>query len=118
MSLVVCVYKMDWDDKIGECKMEDMGFRRPIGGENWRRFFYGSDKAKSLGLKLIPTLAQGDIYAGGEELELLEQEIKIMKENLVSLVGEGSEQKYAQRLEYILQAIEHAKSLQAHVVLW
>ncbi len=111
---------MHWDDKTGECKLERMGFREPIGPENWRNLFYGSDAVESLGLTLIPSLAKNDVYAGGEELDQLEREAKIMLDNLAFIVSQtgNNEQTYAQRLRYILEAIEFARPLQAHVVLW
>ncbi|MFY0532165.1 hypothetical protein [Nannocystis pusilla] len=51
------------------------------GPERWRSKVYGSDTARALGLTLLPTLISQDIYAEGDELDVLEREVEVLLGN-------------------------------------
>ena len=106
MTLMVCAYRLAKGEWI------DLDVPSPLGGEptlaglEATRFnFYGSDKAKRLGLKILPQLATNNIYAEGmEELDALRAEVKILFDNL-----DSSDDYWPFRLGNILRAIECAK---------
>ncbi|WAS97965.1 hypothetical protein [Nannocystis punicea] len=82
------------------------------GPERWRVTVYGSDAARALGLTLLPTLATEDVYAEGEELDVLEREIQVMLANTARWPAIGLEQ-LRFRFFNILEAIRLARA-EAH----
>ncbi|MEL6488778.1 MAG: hypothetical protein AAFQ95_02350 [Cyanobacteria bacterium J06621_3] len=94
------------------------------GLESTRQSFWGSDELKSLGMSLITTLANTDIYAEGCELIRLEEEIKTVEDYLFTLSESGSasitdkEITYRiERLSNVSAAIEVAKRYQGGVYI-
>jgi len=79
-----------------------------LGAETKRQTFYGSEETKQLGLKILPTLADTDIYTNGlEQLEALEEEVKILLKNF-ELTGDDGYY-WPARLSYLLRVVEAAK---------
>ena len=79
-----------------------------LGHEIKRQTFYGSEETKKLGLKILPTLADTDIYTEGfDQLETLEAEVKI----LLNSVDSTDDDRYywPARFGYLLRVIEAAK---------
>ena len=51
------------------------------GPESWRVTVYGAPVSRGLGLRLLPTLAAGDIHAEAAEIEALEREVHVLLAN-------------------------------------
>jgi hypothetical protein len=78
------------------------------GFESTRLSFYASEHARSLGLSLLPTLAHANIHASGDELELLERDVRLLLDSL----DPGADREYwSFRLNNILEAIRLAKEV-------
>jgi len=76
------------------------------GLESTRNSFYGAERSKKLGLKLLPSLADHDIYASGPDLEVLRNEVLLLLSHL-----EPNETEYwSYRLRNILHAIDVASA--------
>jgi hypothetical protein len=58
------------------------------GFESWRTDVWGSASAKRLGLRLLPSLAAGDIFASGADLEALALEVDLVQSSLRDIVDE------------------------------
>lgn len=78
------------------------------GFESTRLSFYGSEYARSLGLVLLPTLAHGDIYASGDDLAMLEREVRLLLDNLDPAADRAY---WSFRLNNILEAVRVAKAV-------
>jgi hypothetical protein len=81
------------------------------GFEECRRTLWGSDIARALGLTLLPSLAEGDIYAEDEDLSRLDAELSTLR-NAVALVAESTlfrEDFIRQRIDNIAAAIAVAR---------
>jgi len=118
MSLLVNVFTRDaeghwnvFDDEEGQ---EHAGF------EACRTKLWGSPAAIALGLTLLPTLAHGDLYAEGTEMERLEREISVVLDNLPELARvSGYEEAYIRaRAQNILGAVMRAGQVSGGVVIW
>ena len=94
------------------------GHNDQAGAERWRQTVYGSERAKKLGLHLLPTLAEGcDIYAAGSDLNLLKHEVEVLKADYLrefeemkarhEEVAEG-DRSLVSRLDNILEAVQFA----------
>lgn len=116
MSLTVCAFRVI-DDEWIDLKLPEVGGTSWLAGHEVKRWeFYGSEKSKSLGLMMLPSLAYGDIYAKGpKQLSALEAEVQILFDKF------GQTDDYWHfRLGNILRAIEVAKPYgeQGMVVIW
>jgi hypothetical protein len=80
MTLIVFAYKRNPMTQAVEGIEEKPAYPRNdmAGFEIWRKDVWGSDVIRDLGLTLIPTLAQYDIYADGPEVDQLEAELGTM----------------------------------------
>jgi len=78
------------------------------GFESTRLSFYGSAYVRSMGLVLLPKLAHANIHVSGDELELLEREVRILLDKLDSA---ELREYWSFRLKNILEAIRLAKAV-------
>ncbi len=85
------------------------------GAERWRESVYGSPSARAIGLRLLPTLTESNIYAIGNELI----ELRIEAERLLRLHLQTTDKVanykseddlVCQSLNNILSAIDSAMS--------
>jgi hypothetical protein len=90
------------------------------GFESWRKTVYGSRASQSLGLRILPGLATGDVYTTGSELERLGDEIELTLSNLRLFAEEsGADAETLRfRLENIKQAVRKAIRIRGGVVIW
>ena len=90
------------------------------GPELYRKEVWGSETVCSLGCTLLPTLKERDIYATGGQIEQLEREVGMLRDN-IALVSERTAQD-VERLEHYLQnmteAIGRARAISGGVVIW
>ena len=119
MSLSVYTYQIDQD--TGEYK-GSIGDGQMAGGESWRSEVYGSTAAKSLGLKILPTLNEPDtaFWQGQEMLDCLESEAVTLLENLVFVAEQSAYEAESIRynVQNILDAVLKAKEINGGVVIW
>ena len=90
------------------------------GPEKYREEVWGSETVCSLGCTLLPTLKEKDIYATGDQIEQLEREVGILRDN-IALVSEQTARDM-EGLEHYLQnmteAIGRARAISGSVVIW
>lgn len=99
--------------KIGpDGTREDLVPAKPLndlaGVESARWSFYGSADVRNLGLTLLPTLAHSNLYVMGEELDMLEREVRILHAHINSA---ADAEYWSFRLNNILEALRLAKSV-------
>lgn len=124
MSLIVNVYTRGDDGSMNF--LDDRHVTKAAqtaqqaGFESCREKLWGSPAAISLGLSLLPMLAQGDLYAEGQDVEQLAQEIHRVLDNLPLLAREtGYDESYIEaRAQDILNAANHAGQINGCVVVW
>jgi hypothetical protein len=58
------------------------------GFESWRRDVWGSAPVKRLGLRILPSLAGGDTFASGADLEALAHDVDLLQRSLRDIVDE------------------------------
>lgn len=58
------------------------------GFEAWRQEVWGSPAVKRLGLRILPSLADGDVFASGAELDALDAEVRALQHALSAVIGE------------------------------
>lgn len=58
------------------------------GFESWRATVYGSLTARRLGLRILPALADDDVYASSGQLDELEREVNVLRQSVQALVDE------------------------------
>ena len=108
MTLSVSPYIRDEEGNLEWLEMPS-GFNELVGTEVTRKTFWGSDRLKSLGLNILPSLISTDIFAEKNELGVLENEIDHLISNLSSMY-KGEEFNYWNfRLSNIKEAIGVAK---------
>ena len=117
MTLKVHAYVRDSDGGMEFLPVPSSeGAPELAGFESTRYTFYGSEEAKKLGLKILPTLAEVyGVHIEGETLNELKKEVEILLKCLSAV-----DEYWPFRLNNILRAIEVAK---AHapdgcVVIW
>jgi len=121
MSLLINSYERDEKtDKIQLHEVDDHSLE--LGGfESCRKTFWGSHTAQRLGLELLCTLRECDLYAEGKFLVELENEAKTILRCIEVFERETSHSKefITQRTENLLRAIAKAKeSKNGGVVIW
>jgi hypothetical protein len=98
------------DDDVQHIDIElpsDSSCNHLAGIESSRRTFYGSELAISLGLSLLPQLAESSMLeVTGETVEVLEAEVRLLLANLDGFNDDGY---WLFRLNNILAMIELAK---------
>ncbi len=84
MTLSVAAYRQTQDGRVGERIPVDAasGCNDLIGVEVCRTLLWGSGIMRSIGCTMLPSLAEGDIWATGDELKSLEHEAHTIIQNL------------------------------------
>jgi hypothetical protein len=122
MSLSVDPYFREPDRRVAVQYEGGSQSHTLAGFESCRKDFYGSAAAVSLGLSLLPSLRTTDLYAEGEDLDRLEQEVVTLLKH-VEFVSEQTRfgvEFILGRLNNILGAIGKARELGpgGGVVIW
>ena len=109
------------EQKIQRCLADNPNQRKEMAGaETYRWEVWGSETVCSLGCILLPTLKEKDIYATGDQIEQLEREVGILRDN-IALVSEQTARDM-EGLEHYLQnmteAIGRARAISGSVVIW
>lgn len=106
--------------EISRLRVEHELWRNLAGPERWQTEMYGSPVARSLGLTLLPSLSEQDIYAQGEDLDVLGREIETPIQNIGLLVSDRQDQWESVLFDFrnIANAVTEAKSLNGTVVIW
>ena len=106
--------------EISRLLREHEHWRTLAGAEKWRTEMYGSPAARSLGLTLLPSLAEKDIYAEGEDLDVLGREIETLIQNIALMVPDRQDQRESVLFYFgnIANAVVEAKALNGRVVIW
>ncbi len=84
MSLVVYAYERCPDTQVLEC-IKQPTKETPggmFGPETWRQKVWGSKAIANVGCQLLPSLINTNIYAQGEDLEVLSTELRLILENI------------------------------------
>lgn len=121
MSLLINSYERDEKtNKIQLHEVEDHSLE--LGGfENCRKTFWGSYTAERLGLELLCSLREYDLYAEGEHLTQLENEAKTILQftDVFERETHFSKEFITQRTQNLLRAIARAKEVEnGGVVIW
>jgi len=90
------------------------------GFERCRQDLWGHEAVRALGLALLPTLAEGDIYAEGDAIGQLESDTQRLLTH-VTAVAEATRyttEFITQRCQNILSAVLHARKIGGDVVIW
>ena len=90
------------------------------GPESYREELWGSEAVCTLGCVLLPTLREKNIYAVGEQIDQLAQEVNFIRVNsaLISQQTRCEEDRLEHYLTNIMDAIERARSIGGGVVIW
>jgi hypothetical protein len=119
MSLLVDVYR---DNAVGE--MEFLDPKDPseemAGLDVFRETFYGGRAARSLGLRLLPLLAERDLCVNGDGLTMLKDEATVVLENIGIFMDQaGTDVDFLRsHIQNILAAVERAQQEGGGVVIW
>jgi hypothetical protein len=108
MSLSVSAYKRNSENEL-EWLTPAEPFNDLAGFESTRKNFWASEEVRNLGLTLLPTLKERDIWAEGVELIQLESEINILAHALPALNSSYGYEYLQFRLSNIKEAIRLAK---------
>jgi len=119
MSLSVHAYTRDVAGNMEFVEPDDKS-KDLAGFEVFRKTFYGGNTARSLGLRLLPMLAEQDLYVEAEDLSRLKEEVVLILQNIESFTGEASADSAVlrERVEHILDAIGRAQRVHGGVVIW
>lgn len=112
MSLKVYAYRRAHPDAELEYLPPRPPANESAGTEGARRFW--SHRALlSRGLRVIPFLGEGDVFAEGAELDELERELRIIRRDLVAIMHEtGQDSDWLEfRLENIESALKSARDV-------
>jgi hypothetical protein len=112
MTLQVSSYFYDsdgkhhWlDDPLPEPRTDS------AGAEVWRTAVWGSKEVRALGLRILPSLAAGNINAEGADLDVLEQELNVLREHIPKLYKDATtREQVLYRIENIAYAITRARA--------
>lgn len=89
------------------------------GFESCRRGLWGHETARSLGLTLLPSLSDSDVYAEGDDLDRLDAEVQTVLRSLDLLSrATGFRADYIElRCRNILEAIGRARAARGGVYI-
>ncbi|WP_338700960.1 hypothetical protein V2W30_28560 [Streptomyces sp. Q6] len=79
MSLLVDVFVRDPD---GTLRIPDADAYESGGFESWRTTVWGSACVRALGARLLPVLADGDLYAEADQVPELLAEVALLRDHL------------------------------------
>lgn len=116
MSLLVNAYTRDEAGQTSFIEPNDQSYTL-AGPESFRTTFYGGQTARSLGLRLLPSLAVEDLYVEGQDLSTLRVEAQILLQNIDQFTVENAETMQF-RVRNILNAVELAQNAKGGVVIW
>jgi hypothetical protein len=90
------------------------------GFESCRTDLWGHVSVRALGLKLLPTLAEQDIYAEGDDIRQLESDVHLLLSHVMTV---AEKTKYStdfinHRCQNMLNAIRRAREVGGGVVIW
>ena len=119
MSLSVHAYILDENDKMVYYDTRDSS-ETLAGFEVYRTEVYGSELAERLGFKVLPTLASGDIYAQGQEVNQLKAEAEIIMREALAFAEQfkNDAETIKYRADNIRKACIRARKMQGRVVVW
>jgi hypothetical protein len=119
MSLLVNVFTRDDLGKMVFLDADDHS-QELAGFEVFRKTFYGGEAARSLGMRLLPSLAEGDLYAEGDDLPRLQDEANRILQNIDLFTDEAAAEREVLRfrVQNIVNAIVRAKKANGGVVIW
>ncbi|MFJ7074497.1 hypothetical protein [Streptomyces sp. NPDC098781] len=125
MSLLVEVFVREPDGTIRILDVPDDVYRSG-GFESWRKTVWGSQFVRSLGARLLPVLAEGDLYAEAGEVPELLREVALLRTHLDALaVGtehprtvEEHREGIADRLRIIEESAHKALEIGGGVLIW
>jgi hypothetical protein len=119
MSLLVNVYIRDEEGQMVFLDPKDHS-EELAGFESYRKTFYGGQAARSLGLRLLPLLAEQDLHVAGDDLTKLENELKLVLENITTFTEQAvaSSDDLRFRVQNILRAVQRAREARGSVVIW
>ena len=82
------------------------------GFEVFRKTFYGGQTARALGLRLLPVLAETDLYAEGQDLDVLQAEAELVLHNVDRFIyeAEATAETLKFRVQNILNATMRARA--------
>ena len=119
MSLLVNAYTRDNGGEMVILEPNDHS-EELAGFEVFRKTFYGGQTARSLGLRLLPVLAETDLYAEGQDLDVLQAEAELVLQNVDRFVdeAEAAAETLRFRVQNILNATMRARAENGGVVVW
>jgi hypothetical protein len=119
MSLLVNAYTRDDRGEMSFLDPNDHS-QELAGFEAFRKTFYGSQTARSLGLRLLPSLVEADLYVEGNDLANLHDEARLVLGNIGLFAEEAAAdiEVLKVRVQNILDAIERAQKANGGVVIW
>ncbi|MFO0809144.1 MAG: hypothetical protein U0746_11005 [Gemmataceae bacterium] len=119
MSLLVNAYTRNESGAMQFLDPEDHG-QELAGFEVYRTTFYGGKAARSLNLRLLPSLVEGDLYVEGAALTDLREEANRILSNMdlftEEAVADGDSLRF--RIQNILGAVQRATKAGGGVVIW
>jgi hypothetical protein len=118
MTLLVNVYTRGDDGSTS--LLESAHSEKLAGFESFRTTFYGGQTARTLGLRLFPTLADTDLYVEGEDLKILQAEAELVLQNIADFAKEANAEAETLRfrIKNILNAVMRAQEVNGGVVVW
>jgi len=119
VSLLVWAYRRDADGRMIDLDIAPVEPRNDLAGfESWRWKVYGSAPVRALGLRLIPSLATGDIYAEDDEVDVLAAEIETLLRECEALAValDVEEEGIRFRVENMREAVRLARTVEGGCV--
>jgi hypothetical protein len=119
MSLLVDAYRQNAIGEMEFLEPEDPA-KEVAGLEVHRVTFYAGQAAQTLGLRLLPSLAERDLYVEGEHLATLKDEANLVLANISMFMEQARAdiESLRSRIQNILSAIERAQQERGGVVIW
>jgi hypothetical protein len=119
MSLTVHAYRRDSSGSIQF--IDEPPGTHVAGFESWRTKVYGSEYVRGLGARLLPLLAETDLFVETPaELDELEADCGLVLANVAEVASAAGDRpdRVALRIGNIQQAIERAREHDGYVVVW
>ena len=119
MGMRVSVYKTNVETGKWEILNSEVGDAL-VGSEATRTELWGTEVIRSLGLKLLPTLAYADLEVAGHQILDLEVEVNAVQDNVALIASHVPLDEYSilAITRNILKAIDRAKKVEGGVVIW
>ncbi|MEI8383318.1 MAG: hypothetical protein WCJ09_24585 [Planctomycetota bacterium] len=119
MTLSVHAYRRNEAGEMEFIEPSD-GSQDVAGFESFRKTFYGGNMARLFGLRLLPSLAESNVFAEGNDLAALHNEATIIMQNLEQFAPEAKADVATLRfrVQNILGAVNRAQQAHGGVVIW